>query len=241
MNSGGRVAHETRGWRPDRGQTVSQRSKEHADDYRYFPEPDLPPITVSREWVAELRTHLPELPDAKRARFESEYRLSRYDASLLTVSRVLADFFEDTVSAGATAKTAANWIARDILRELKEADLEIETTRLSSQGLAKLLGLVDDGRLTARSARDLLPELLSNGGDPEAIMAERGLEAVSDTGLIDGIVAGVIAANPDSVETIKGGDQKPLNFLMGQVMKATEGKANPAEVRRALQTKILDE
>ena len=238
LDDGGEIVQATMGFDPNKKRTKVQRLKENADDYRYFDDPDLIPLLIDPGRIEAVRASLPELPAEKRARFESEHGLSGYDAGVLTASRTLADYFEATVAAGAPAKTAANWIARDVIKVLKERDAEIEDVALPADGLAKLIGLVEDGRLTARSAQDLLPELLEQGGDPEAIMTERGLEAVSDSGVIDGVVDEVIANNADGVANVKAGDDKPLNFLMGQVMKATQGKANPAEVRAALIAKI---
>ncbi len=238
LDDGGEVVQATMGFDAEKRRTKVQRLKENADDYRYFDDPDLIPLVIDPARIEAVRGELPELPDEKRARFESEHGLSRYDAGVLTASRTLADYFEAAVVAGAPAKTAANWITRDVTKELKERDVEIEEVALPAEGFAKLITLVEEGRLTARNAQDLLPELLEQGGDPEAIMTERGLEAVSDTGVIDAVVDEVIAANPTEVESVKGGDDKLLNFLMGQVMRATQGKANPGEVRKALVAKI---
>jgi len=238
LDDGGDIVQATMGFDPDKKRTRVQRLKENADDYRYFDDPDLIPLVIDPARIEAVRAALPELPAEKCARFETEHGLSRYDAGVLTGSRTLADWFEAAVDAGAPAKTAANWIARDVMKELKERAVEIEDTALSAQAFAKLVCLVEDGRLTARSAQDLLPELIESGGDPEAIMTERGLEAVSDTGVIDAVVDEVIANNADGVESVRAGDDKPLNFLMGQVMKATAGKANPGEVRKALIAKI---
>ena len=238
LDDGGEIVQATMGFDPKKKRTRVLRLKENADDYRYFDDPDLIPLVLDSARIEAVRAGLPELPAQKRARFESELGLSRYDAGLLTASRKLADYFEATVDAGAPAKAAANWIGRDVLKELNERGVEIEATALPAAGLARLILLVEEGRLTARSAKDLLPELLERGGDPEAIMTERGLEAVSDSGLIEGFVDEALAQNPDSVASVLAGDDKPLNFLMGQVMKASQGKANPGEVRQALVAKI---
>ncbi len=238
LDDGGEVVQATMGFDAEKRRTKVQRLKENADDYRYFDDPDLIPLVIDPARIEAVRAELPELPDEKRARFESEHGLSRYDAGVLTASRALADYFESAVRAGAPAKTAANWITRDVAKVLNERDTEIEDVALPAEGFAKLITLVEAGRLTARNAQDLLPELLADGGDPEAIMTERGLEAVSDTGVIDAVVDEVIAANPTEVESVQGGDDKLLNFLMGQVMKATQGKANPGDVRKTLIAKI---
>ena len=238
IEDGGEVVQATMGYDPERRRTHVQRLKENSDDYRYFPDPDLIPLRIPAEKIEAVRVALPELPEEKRARFESEYALSAYDAGVLTASRTLADFFEETAKGCGAPKAAANWITRDVLRELKERECEIEDLALTPAALGQLIGLVEEGRLTQKSAAQLFPDLVANGGDPEAMMVERGLEAVSDAGAIEGFVDEVIAANPDVVQQVRDGDDKPLNFLMGQVMKASQGKAEPGQVRKALAEKI---
>jgi aspartyl-tRNA(Asn)/glutamyl-tRNA(Gln) amidotransferase subunit B len=238
VERGEQVVQATMGYDPERRRTYVQRLKENSDDYRYFPDPDLIPLRIDPAQIEAVRAEMPELPEAKRVRFESEYALSAYDASLLTASRTLADFFEETARACGAPKAAANWITRDLLRELKERELELEEVALTPPILASLIGLVDAGRLTARNAAELFPELVGEGGDPEALMLARGLEAVSDAGEIDAFVESVIAAHPDVVQQIRDGDDKPLNFLMGQVMKASQGKAEPGQVRKTLADRI---
>lgn len=238
LEDGGAVVQATMGYDPARRRTSVQRLKENSDDYRYFPDPDLVPLRIDPARIDAVRAALPELPEEKRARFESEYSLSSYDAGVLTASRSLADFFEETAKTCGAPKSAANWITRDVLRELKERDCEIEHLALTPAILGRLIGLVEEGRLTARNAAELFPELVADAGDPEALMVERGLEAVSDAGAIDGLVDEVIAAHPDVVQQVRDGDDKPLNFLMGQVMKASQGKAEPGQVRKALAEKI---
>jgi aspartyl-tRNA(Asn)/glutamyl-tRNA(Gln) amidotransferase subunit B len=238
LDDGGEVVQATMGFDPDKKRTRVLRLKENADDYRYFDDPDLIPLVIDAAHIEAVRAAMPELPAEKCARFESSFGLSRHDAGLLTASRELADYFEATVAAGAPARAAANWIGRDVMKDLNERGVDIDAVALPASGLSALIGLVEAGRLTARSAKDLLPELLERGGDPESIMAERGLEAVSDAGTIERLVDEAIAQNPDGVANVLAGDDKPLNFLMGQVMKASQGKANPAEVRQALIAKI---
>jgi aspartyl-tRNA(Asn)/glutamyl-tRNA(Gln) amidotransferase subunit B len=238
LEEGGEIVQATMGYDPARRRTHVQRLKENSDDYRYFPDPDLIPLRIDPSRIEAVAAEMPELPEEKRARFESEYSLSTYDARLLTASRSLASFFEETAKASGAPKSAANWIIRDVLRELKEREVELEETKLTPAMLASLIDLVEAGRLTARSASEIFPVLVSDGGDPEALMVERGLEAVSDDGAIDGLVEDVIQANADVVEQVRGGDDKPLNFLMGQVMKASHGKADPGQVRKALAQKI---
>jgi len=238
LEDGVAIVQATMAWDPERGRTRVLRLKENADDYRYFDDPDLIPLVISEARIESVRATMPELPEQKRSRFQQEYALSPQDAGVLTASRSLADFFEKAARRSKSVRSVANWIARDLLRELKERDVEVDALTLTPEALASLVDLVEAGRLTARSARDLLPELVARGGDPEQMMRERGLEAVSDRGVIESVVDEVLAANPELVAAVRGGDEKPLNFLMGQVMKATGGKAIPGEVRALLVRKI---
>ena len=238
LEDGGVIVQATMGYDPERQRTHVQRLKEDSDDYRYFPDPDLIPLRIDAARIDSVRAKLPELPEEKRARFESEYALSAYDAGVLTASRSLADFFEETARACDAPKVAANWIIRDVLRELKEREVELEGIALTPAMLSALIRLIEGGRLTARSASELFPVLVSEGGDPEEMMTERGLEALSDAGAIDGLVDEVIAANAGVVQQVRDGDDKPLNFLMGQVMKASGGKADPGQIRKSLAQKI---
>jgi aspartyl-tRNA(Asn)/glutamyl-tRNA(Gln) amidotransferase subunit B len=219
---------------PERRRTRVLRLKENADDYRYFDDPDLIPLVIAGGLVEAVRESLPELPDQKRLRFEGEYGLPEDLTGILIASRSLADYFEKTAEACSSARKAAIWIARDLRQELNGRGIGIEDVELEATALARLIDLVEEGRLTARNARELLPELIEGGGDPEAMMVARGLEAVSDSAGVDGFVRTVIAENEEAVASVRGGDDKPLNFLMGQVMKASQGKANPAEVRKRL-------
>lgn len=188
--------------------------------------------------IDAVRRALPELPEERRARFERDQGLSAYDARLLTESRALADFYEAAAASSGQPKSVANWLLRDVLAQLKERDCEIDATQLTPAALAKLIALVEDGRVTAASARPLVAVLIERGGDPEALVREHGLEAVSDTGLLESAADAVIAAHPDVVAQIRGGDARGLNFLMGQLMKRTQGKANPKAVREILARKL---
>ncbi len=238
IEDGAEVVQATMGFDPVRRRTHIQRLKENSDDYRYFPDPDLIPLRIDPARIEAVRMEMPELPEEKRARFESEYALSEYDSGLLTASRGLADYFEETAKDCDAPKAAANWIIRDLLRELKERDLALEDVAMTPAMLGSLIRLVEEGRLTARNAAQLFSELVSTGGDPEVLMRERGLEAVSDAGEINDLVDEVVAAHPDVAQQVRDGDDKPLNFLMGQVMKASQGKAEPASVRKALAERI---
>ena len=242
LDDGGEVVQATMSFDPDTGRTRVMRLKENADDYRYFDDPDLVPLIIDEAEIERVRALMPELPDARRSRFEQEFGLSQGDAETLTASRSLADFFEATVAivgrAKGQAKGVAHWVLRDVLQILRSENVEIGDLAMTPEILASLVKLVDASRLTVKNARELFPTLAAEGGDPEALMRERGMEAVQDTGLIERIVAEVLGANPQSVETYHAGDARVLNFLMGKVMKATQGKANPAEVKAILEREL---
>ena len=238
LDGGGRVVQATMHYDADRRATRVMRLKENADDYRYFPDPDLVPLVIADEQIEAVRAALPELPEDRRARFESEYGLSDYDARLLTASRALADFFEAATQACGKPKAVANWMLRDVLAQLKEREQEIDETALAPAALAKLIEVVDGSRVTAASARPLVAVLMESGGDVETLVRERGLEAVSDTGLLESAADEVIAAHAAVADQVRAGEEKGLNFLMGQVMKRTQGKANPKAVREILARKL---
>ncbi len=229
LEEGGRIVQETRGWVDDRGVTVSQRSKEYAHDYRYFPEPDLPPVFVSREWVAELRARLPELPDARRERYQREYGLSAYDAGVLSGSLGVARYFERVVALYPQPKTVANWIQGELFR-LLPPETDPNDTPLTPEHFAEVLRLLERGVLSQALAKQVFEEAFATGARPEAIVAAKGLAQISDASQLERIVAEVLAANPQPVADYRAGKETALNFLKGQVMKATRGKANPAVV-----------
>ncbi|RIK93380.1 MAG: Asp-tRNA(Asn)/Glu-tRNA(Gln) amidotransferase GatCAB subunit B [Proteobacteria bacterium] len=238
LDAGGAVVQATMHYDEGRRTTRVMRLKENSDDYRYFPDPDLVPLVIAEAEIDAVRAALPELPEDRRARFEREHGLSAYDARLLTESRALADFYEAAAQSSGHAKAVANWMLRDVLAQLKEQGRDIDETALAPDALAKLVALVEGGRVTAASARPLLAELMERGGDPEALVRERGLEAVSDTGLLEAAADEVIAANAAVADQVRAGEEKGLNFLMGQVMKRTQGKANPKAVREILARKL---
>ena len=231
--SGGTVEQETRLFDPGRGVTRSMRSKEDAHDYRYFPDPDLLPLVLDEDWIAALKASLPELPDAKRARFMREYRLPAYDAAVLVAERATADFFE-TVARGRDAKTAANWIMGDLFAALNRAGKTIETSPVSAAALGRLLDLLADNTINGRIAKDVFEAMVETGKDPAAIVDEKGLRQVTDSGAIDDAVAKVLAANGDKVAEYKSGKDKLFGFFVGQVMRAMGGKGNPALVNETL-------
>jgi aspartyl-tRNA(Asn)/glutamyl-tRNA(Gln) amidotransferase subunit B len=238
VKQGGSVQQATLGFDAERGRSFVMRVKENADDYRYFPDPDLIPLLLSEERIEAIRGALPELPQAREQRFVREHGLSAADARTLVTSRALADWYEAAARAHGRAQAVANWVLRDVLAALKERDAEAEAIRLAPERFAALLRLVDEGRVTAKSARSLLPELLFAGGDPEALVRERGLEAVSDAGALESAVDEALAANPKAALAYAAGDDKSLNFLMGQVMRKTGGKADPARVRELLARRL---
>ncbi len=234
LDEGGTVTQETRGWDADRGVTVSQRSKESAHDYRYFPEPDLVPLAVDEDWENTIRKSLPELPLARWARFQEQYALSPYDAEVLTASRAMADYFEATVQAGAKPKPAANWIMGDLQALLTKTGLPIETCKVASAELAAMIRMIDDGTISGKIAKDVLLEMFDSGQGAKTIVEARGLVQISDESELVEIVAAVVADNPGPAEDFRNGKQKAMGFLVGQVMKATKGKANPKMVNEIL-------
>lgn len=240
LGQGGEIVQATLTFDRHAKQTRVLRTKENAHDYRYFPEPDLAPVIVDAARIAQIRAKLPELPAQKRERFQTQYGLSEYDARLLGDSRDLADFFEAAAQAHGKAKSVANWILRDLLKFLKEQEMEIARLALLPEAFAKLILLVDAGKITAKSAQEILPELALHGGDPDALVTERGLAIVEDRGALTAAVDAVVAANPDAKKSYCAGEEKILNFLMGQVLKQMQGKANPAQVRECLIQKFKE-
>jgi aspartyl-tRNA(Asn)/glutamyl-tRNA(Gln) amidotransferase subunit B len=240
LDRGEAVQQATLAFDPDTHRTRVLRIKENADDYRYFPDPDLVPLVLSDEQIERVRAELPELADRKRERFRSQYGLSDYDAHQLTATRQLADFFEATAAIHGEPKPVANWLLRDVLQALREQEREIEEAAITPQALASLIRMVEAGRTTAGSGRGLIPVLVERGGDPEAMVRERGLEAVSDAGVLERAVAEVLRDQADQVARYRAGETRVLNFLMGQVMRGTGGKANPAVVRELLLAKLGD-
>ena len=237
VEDGGQVTQETRGWVEERGATVSQRSKEYAHDYRYFPEPDLPPLRIGAEWVRELRAELPELAPQRQARFRSDYGLSEYDAGLLTGARRMADYFEDVVGrrGGDAAKEIANWILGDLSRLLNRHHCDIADSPVTPGGLAELLELIANGSLSTSLAKTVLEDMYATGDGAADIARAKGLSQISDTGAIADAVAEAIAANPGAVADYLNGKENAARFLMGQVMRLTKGQAQPELALRLVQ------
>jgi aspartyl-tRNA(Asn)/glutamyl-tRNA(Gln) amidotransferase subunit B len=231
--SGGTVGQETRLYDVARGTTRSMRSKEDAHDYRYFPDPDLLPLVLDEDWIAELKSHLPELPDAKKARFIEDYGVPVYDAGVLVAEQATADFYE-TVAKGRDARLAANWVMGDFFAALNRTGTTIETSPVSAASLGQLIDLVSDSTINGRIAKEVFEAMVDTGKDPGAIVEEKGLRQVTDTGAIDTVVVKVLAANADKVAEYKSGKDKLFGFFVGQVMKAMVGKGNPALVNEAL-------
>jgi aspartyl-tRNA(Asn)/glutamyl-tRNA(Gln) amidotransferase subunit B len=238
LETGGRLVQETRGWNDARGLTVSQRTKEFAEDYRYFPEPDLPPLEVSRAWVTEIRSSLPELPAARRDRFITAYGLTPYDASLLTSSKPMAAYFEETVRLGAPAKAVANWILSDFSRLLNADHKEIEEASVKPTHLQQLIELIDSGVISGKMAKETF-EVMYRAPDPApALAALKGSSQISGEAELEAIAEQVIAENARSVADFKAGKQQALKFLIGQGMKISKGRANPLRLEASLREKI---
>jgi aspartyl-tRNA(Asn)/glutamyl-tRNA(Gln) amidotransferase subunit B len=234
LESGGRISQETRLWNQSASRTDSMRSKEKAHDYRYFPEPDLLPVHVSSAWREEIRRALPELPDAKRDRFVRAYGITPYDSEVLTSSRTLADYFEAVVAAGAPGKISANWIQNELLGRLSEARRAFADSRIEPAGLAELLKLVEEGKITAAVGKNVFATMFESGRGAAEIVAAEGLAQISDTSAIEQAAREVIAKNPDNVAKYKGGNEGVFKFFVGQVMRATRGQANPQVVNDIL-------
>ncbi len=235
LDEGGRVVQETRLWDGERGQTVVMRSKEDAHDYRYFPDPDLLPIVLDPVWVESLRAVLPESPTAKQARFISAYGLPEYDAGVLTSTKAHADYFEACVALFPQPKTISNWLMGEVLREWNQAGVTPEASAVTPERLVGLLQLVEQGTVSLKAARDLFPEFYASGKSAEQLVQDKGVTQVSDEGALTAIVHDVLAKHPAQVEQYKGGKPQVIGFLVGQVMKASGGKANPGKVNALLQ------
>ncbi|PLX85501.1 MAG: Asp-tRNA(Asn)/Glu-tRNA(Gln) amidotransferase GatCAB subunit B [Desulfuromonas sp.] len=238
LDEGGRVIQETRLFDSSNGTTRSMRGKEEAHDYRYFPDPDLVPLVVSEEWIERVRGELPELPEAKLERFVREYGLPRYDAEVLCADRAVADYFDAVVERHANPKACANWVMGEVKRRLNEEAIAISSAPVSAPLLAGLLARIDDNTISGKIAKTVFEEMWKSGEEADAIIEEKGLKQVTDTGAIETIVDAVIAANPSQVEQFRGGKEKLIGFFVGQVMKESRGKANPGTVNELLMKKL---
>ena len=234
----GTVVQETRTWDEGKGLTLPLRSKEEAHDYRYFPEPDLVPLVISREWVEDIKRTLPELPQARKERLIKEHGLPAYDAAIITGSKAMADYFDACVGLYPEAKTISNWLMGDLIRLLNAEDQDIRECKIRPEMLVQMLKLMDKGTISGKIAKVVFEEMFQTGKDPEQIVKEKGLVQISDQGEIAAMVEQVIAANPKSVEDYKAGKEKAIGFLVGQVMKLSKGKANPGMVNELLKEKM---
>jgi aspartyl-tRNA(Asn)/glutamyl-tRNA(Gln) amidotransferase subunit B len=214
------------------------RSKEHAHDYRYFPEPDLVPLRISEHWLHEVKSRLPELPADRRARFVSEYGLREYDAQVLTLTREIGDYFETAAKTSGDGRSTANWVVGDLMGLLKAAGKEVQESPVSAVHLGELVALINKGELTGKLAKEILPKMFETGEAAGVIMEREGLKQISDSGALEKIIDEVLAANPKQVEQFKSGKTAVLGFLVGQVMKVSRGQANPGAVTELLENRL---
>jgi aspartyl-tRNA(Asn)/glutamyl-tRNA(Gln) amidotransferase subunit B len=239
LEDGGRVVQETRLYAPDKGETRPMRSKEEANDYRYFPDPDLLPLVLTEEFIEAARRTLPELPDAKKQRFMEHYGLSAYDADVLTASRDLADYYEALVKeVGGQTKLCANWVMGDLLGFLNKENKDITVSPVSPERLAGLLRRIQDQTVSGKIAKEVFEALWNSQGDADTIIEQRGLKQITDTTVLEEVIDEVIRANPEQLAQYRAGKDKLLGFFVGQVMKASKGKANPQQVNELLVKKL---
>jgi aspartyl-tRNA(Asn)/glutamyl-tRNA(Gln) amidotransferase subunit B len=238
LEDGGTIRQETRLWDADRGVTATMRSKEEAHDYRYFPDPDLVPVEIPADWIAEIHRSLPELPAVRSKRFMADFGLPEYDAGVLTASKTVADYFEACVAMFPQPKTVSNWVMGELLRELNNTATEVAQSPVTPERLVSLLKLVDSGTISLKVARDLFPEFYASGKSAEQLVREKGLTQVSDEHALSGIIDEVLTKNPAQVAQFREGKQQVIGFLVGQVMKASGGKANPGKVNELLKRKL---
>lgn len=238
LSEGGELQQETRRYDEKTKKTILMRVKNDADDYRFFPDPDLVPIYIDDEWKERIRQEIPELPDARKQRYVDEYGLPEYDAEVLTATKEMADFFEETVNLGADAKQASNWLMGEVSGYMNKHLKELHELKITPEGLAKMIKLIEDGTISSKIAKKVFAELVENGTDPEKYVKEQGLVQISDEGQLREIVLQVLAENEQSVEDYKAGKGRALGFLVGQVMKATKGQANPQMVNKILKEEI---
>jgi len=238
LESGGEIKQQTMGWNEVDGMTVPQRGKEFAHDYRYFPEPDIPPLEISREDVEGLQRQLPELPRAKQARFVAQYDLSVYDAELLVSDKDVAAYFERVVAAGSAPKEAANWITGELFRLMKEADRSIVRIQIAPEALAALIALVKEDKINQSTGKDVLQEMFASGRDAQSIVAEQGLAQISDKARLQEIVTQVLEQHPEQVEEYLSGKEQVMGWFIGRIMRATRGKANPQLARELLKNQL---
>ncbi|WP_299094445.1 Asp-tRNA(Asn)/Glu-tRNA(Gln) amidotransferase subunit GatB [uncultured Metabacillus sp.] len=238
LRAGGEIQQETRRYDEATKKTILMRVKEGSEDYRYFPEPDLVELYIDDEWKERIRASIPELPDARRKRYVDELGLPEYDAQVLTMTKEMSDFFEQTLAAGADAKQASNWIMGEVSAYLNAEGKELADIALTAEGLAGMIKLIENGTISSKIAKQVFKELIENGGDAEKIVKEKGLVQISDDETLRKFVNEALDANPKSIEDFKNGKQKAIGFLVGQIMKATKGQANPPMVNKLLMEEI---
>ncbi|WP_175986629.1 Asp-tRNA(Asn)/Glu-tRNA(Gln) amidotransferase subunit GatB [Bacillus sp. Marseille-Q1617] len=236
--SGGLIQQETLRFDESTGKTILMRVKEGSDDYRYFPEPDLLNLHIDQEWMDRIRAEIPELPDARKQRYVEELGLPAYDAMVLTLTKEMSDFFEETVSEGADAKQASNWLMGEVSAYMNAQQKELHDLKLTPAGLAGMIQLIEKGTISSKIAKKVFKELVENGGNPEQIVKDKGLVQISDEGALLKIVTETLDNNPQSIEDFKNGKDRAIGFLVGQIMKATKGQANPPMVNKLLQQEI---
>ncbi|MFX0561112.1 Asp-tRNA(Asn)/Glu-tRNA(Gln) amidotransferase subunit GatB [Tepidibacillus infernus] len=241
LDAGGKIIQETLRWNEEQGVTITMRSKEEAHDYRYFPDPDLVDTIIDEEWIERIKSEIPELPDARKERYINQYGLPAYDAEILTSSKALANFFEETLNYTQDAKAVSNWIMGEVLGYLNAQSLEIQASKLTSKGLGEMIQLIEKSTISNKIAKTVIREMLETGKAPETIVKEKGLIQISDEGEIAKIVEQVLANNTQSVEDYRNGKEKALGFLVGQVMKESRGKANPALVNKLILEKLNEQ
>ncbi|HWI55107.1 MAG TPA: Asp-tRNA(Asn)/Glu-tRNA(Gln) amidotransferase GatCAB subunit B, partial [Desulfobacteria bacterium] len=237
---GGRVIQETRTWDDNKGITLSMRSKEEAHDYRYFPDPDLVPMVISRDWVNEINATLPELPDARKTRYVQEHGLPEYDAEVITGVKEISDYFDRGLKFTKNAKALSNWVMGELLKFVNSSGVSAadEDFPISPQNLAELVELIDKGEISGKIAKEVFKDMSETGKPPAAIVEAKGLKQISDEGAIIAIIDDILAKNPQSVEDFRSGKERAIGFLVGQVMKATRGQANPELVNKLLRDRM---
>ncbi|EZH64705.1 glutamyl-tRNA amidotransferase [Bacillaceae bacterium JMAK1] len=232
--SGGEILQETRRWNEEKKETILMRIKEGSDDYRYFPEPDLVNLYIDHEWIERVREGIPELPDARKQRYINEWNIPAYDAGVLTQTKAMADFFEESVAVGADAKQAANWLMGEVNAYLNSEGIEIEEIKMTPNGLAGMIKLIEDGTISGKIAKKVFNEMMKNGGEAKQIVEDKGLVQISDEGQLKAIVDNILDNNQQSIEDFKNGKDKAFGFLVGQAMKETKGKANPQVINKLI-------
>ena len=238
IEDGGEVVQETRLYDANRDETRSMRSKEEANDYRYFPDPDLLPVVIDDKYLDEVRGELPELPDQKKQRYMDEFDLSAYDAGVLTGSRELADYFETVAAKTGDAKLSANWVTGELAARLNKEEVEITDSKVSAEEYAGLISRIKDNTISGKIAKEVFDAMWNGEGTADEVIESKGLKQITDTGAIEAMVDEVIANNPEQFEQLKGGKDKLMGFFVGQVMKASKGKANPAQVNELMRKKL---